>query len=257
MNPTTKNSIKWISVLTVLFITGLISYQCSPGKKTTGDESFQTIHTNADGKGIAINLRFIKGPSHNYPLMAIWLEDTAGHYIETLYVAESIGKGVFQHGDKSAGFWQPGQIRRPAALPYWGHQRGIQAPDGYYLPTPENPVADAVTGPTPSGSFVMESRATGSLPTVFMVMMEINQSWDWNEYWTNNKFPDDIQYKTSSQPAVVYAARIDLNSGQSVFEMKAIGHSHYSGRDGNLYSDLATLTTALDIVGSAEVVVSR
>jgi hypothetical protein len=32
--------------------------------------------------------------------------------------------------------------------------------------------------------------------------------------------------------------------------MKLIGHSHYSGKDGNLYTDVSTLTTALDIARS-------
>jgi hypothetical protein len=79
-------------------------------------------------------------------------------------------------------------------------------------------------------------------------LFEINQSWDWNEYWTNSKFPDDEQYKTSSQPALIYEAIIDLNSGNKEYEMQAIGHSHYSGKDGNLYTDLSTITTALEIV---------
>jgi hypothetical protein len=256
MNRKIKNSIKWVLVVTGLFMTGILSYQCSSGKKTTGDEPVQTIKTNIDGKGLSINLNFIKGAAHNHPLMAIWLEDTSGRYIETLFVAESIGKGIFQHGDRSKGQWQAGPIRRPAALPYWGHKRGVEAPDGLYIPAPEDPMPDAVTGPTPAGSFSLESKSSGPLPSVFLVMMEINQSWDWNEYWTNNKFPQDIQYMTSSQPAIVYEARVDLNSGQQEFPMKAIGHSHYSGLDGNLYPDLSTLTTALEIVGSAEVIVS-
>jgi hypothetical protein len=256
MSRTIKYSLKWLSVLTGLTITGFLNYQCSSGKKTTVDEPIQTIQTNVDSKGIAISLRFIKGSAHNHPLMAVWLEDTSGRYIETLYVAESIGKGVFQHGDKSTGQWQAGPIRRPAALPYWGHKRGIQAPDGLYIPIPDDPMPDAVTGPTPGGNFSLESNSTGTLPSVFRVLMEINQSWDWNEYWTNDKFPQDNQYKTSSQPAVIYEARVDLDSGQQEFLMKAIGHSHYSGQDGDLYTDLSTLSTALEIVGSAKVMVT-
>ncbi|MBW6461035.1 MAG: DUF2271 domain-containing protein [Bacteroidales bacterium] len=43
--------------------------------------------------------------------MVIWLEDMDGKYIETLYVAESIGKGIFRHGEKAKGQWMPGPIR--------------------------------------------------------------------------------------------------------------------------------------------------
>ena len=77
-------------------------------------------------------------------------------------------------------------------------------------------------------------------------MFELNQSWDWNDYWFNAKYPDDKEYKTSSQPAVVYSADLDSRNPQPV-EFKAIGHSHYSGKDGSLNKDIKTLSTALQI----------
>jgi hypothetical protein len=112
---------------------------------------------------------------------------------------------------------------------------------------------DAVTGPTPVGNLVMQSKSTDKTPAVFKIMFEINQSWDWNEYWTNTKYPDDLNYKTSSQPSLVYEAIIDLNSGTREYEMKPVGHGHYSGADGSLTSDLGTLTTALSITKSIRV----
>lgn len=235
----------------LLFASGALlmslGYRCSGTKKTVDAGPVEIIQTNVNGQGISIRLDFVKGESHNHPLMVVWTEDTSGRYIETLYVAESIGKGNFQHGDKSKGMWEAGAIQRPAALPYWGHKRGIQSANGLYIPTPENPVPDAVTGPTPTGNFQLQSRSTGQTPAVFKLLMEINQSWDWNEFWTNNKFPDDLNYKTSSQPSLVYEAVIDLNSPVKSFEMAPIGHGHYSGKDGSLTADLSTLTTALNI----------
>ncbi len=84
-------------------------------------------------------------------------------------------------------------------------------------------------------------------------MLEINQNWDWNEYWTNDLYPDDIYYKLSCQPALVYEAILDpaLSGNESV--MKVIGHSHYSGANGELYPDLSTITTALNIADSITV----
>jgi len=238
------------AVVMVLLVLG---YQCSSGRKAPKEDHYQTISTNVDGKGIDILLTFTRGKAHNHPLMAIWIEDTTGKYIETLYVAESIGKGIFRHGDKSDGKWQPGPQRRPAALPYWGHKRGVQAPDGYYIPTPEEPMPDAVTSATPAGSFILESRTDQAQPSSFDLLLEINQSWDWNEYWTNSLYPDDDQYKTSSQPSVVYYVRLDLESGKEEYRLEPIGHGHYSGKDGLLYKDLSTLTTALEIVQSITV----
>lgn len=83
--------------------------------------------------------------------------------------------------------------------------------------------------------------------------MEINQTWDWNNYWHNNRFPDDEEYKTSCQPALVYMAEIDLNSSVNIFEFKPIGHSHYSGKSGELFTDISTFTTALKITNKVTV----
>lgn len=229
-------------------------YRCSGTKKTADTGPVETINTNIDGKGISIKIEFLKGESHNHPLMAIWIEDNDGHYIETLYIAESIGKGIFRHGVKSQGEWEAGPVRRPAALPYWGHQRGIMAEDGYYIPTPESPMPDAITGPTPSGNFTLLSKSSEATPLVFKLLLEINQSWDWNEYWTNTMFPEDVNYKTSSQPAIVYEAVIDINSAQREYVMVPVGHSHFSGQDGSLNPDLSTLTTAQQIAKSIRVI---
>lgn len=228
-------------------------YQCSGTKNVTETTPAEIINTNINGKGVDIQLDFVKGKSFNYPLMAVWVEDTSGHYIETLYVSESIGKGIFQHGDKSTGHWQAGAVRRPAALPYWGHQRGIQAEDGLYIPSQANPMPDAITGPTPKGSFTLQSKSSNSTPQVFRILLEINQSWDWNEYWTNNKYPEDVDYKTSSQPSVVYAATIDQSSPEKDYDLLPIGHGHYAGKDGSLTTDLSTLTTALSIANSVKI----
>jgi len=39
--------------------------------------------------------------------------------------------------------------------------------------------------------------------------------------------------------------------------MKAIGHSHYSGKTGELFPDLSTITTALQIADSIIVRIKR
>lgn len=253
------NTMKRLSLLVpaLILILAAVMIRCSGPKKTTEDGDARIIETNVNGTGLQIRLDFSRGSAHNHPLMAIWIEDTTGKYIETLFVAESIGKGLFRHADQSKGQWEPGPVRRPAALPYWGHQRGVRAADGLFLPTPDDPMPDAVTGPTPAGDFTLNARAGEESLSPFNIMFEINQSWDWNKYWTNNKYPDDPQYKTSSQPAVVYSVRIDPQSDRTTYEMKPVGHSHYAGRDGNLYPDLSTLTTALEIAKHITVTIRR
>ena len=147
----------------------------------------------------------------------------------------------------------PGEIPRPAAMPYWAHRRGIKGEDGLYIPSPKNPIPDAYTGATPPGNFDLTTRFDAKPPSRFTILFEINQTWDWNEYWTNKKYPEDDEYKTSCQPALVYAATIDTDNLQDSYELQVIGHSHYSGKTGELFTDLSTMTTALEIAGKLTV----
>ena len=227
---------------------------CS-GTKVPFDEVVEEIYSNPEGKGQQLEITMIRGEGHNHPLMAIWVESPEGEFIQTLYVAESIGKGVFRHGDKSEGFWQPGEIQRPAALPRWSHRRGILNENNFYLPTPASPVPDAYTCPTPDKSFALLTRLDEKAEGQLVLFFEINQTWDWNEYWTNNKFPDDEEYKTSCQPALVYAATLDFSkpSHSGEYFLEIMGRSHQSGADGEIYTDLETMTTALHIAGEISV----
>lgn len=216
-----------------------------------------TLHTHSQHQGIPITVHFNKGKAHNYPLMAIWLEDTNGAYIQTLYVAKSIAKGRFAHGQTHQGKWQPGPARRPAALPYWAHKRGVKAEDGLYIPSHENPMPDAVTGATPVNNFVLETRTKNIQTNRFRILLEINQSWDWNEYWTNDTLTDNKDYRTSCQPALVYAGEINLNENKTRYSLQPIGHSHYAGENGKLYEDLSTITSALEITDSVWVEIEK
>ncbi len=180
--------------------------------------------------------------------MAIWAEDTNGKYLETFFVAQSVAKGIFEHGKGDKGKWQPGAVRRPATLPYWAHKRNVKEKDELFIPTPETPMPDAISGPTPKSNFELITKNSNNyMHRVFNIMFEINQSWDWNEFWTNDKFPDDKEYATSSQPSIVYQTQISLDSLGKTYLMKPIGHGHYSGKSGELFNDLSTITTALKI----------
>lgn len=237
-----------LPVLIVINLVLLLGQQLSCSSQRIPQEfPYDTLMTNQDAKDIPLEIIFKRGEAHNYPLMAIWTTDTSENYLETLYVAKSIAKGVFGHGDKSQGKWMPGPIRRPAALPVWSHNRGVKEADGLYVPTVNTPVPDAITGATPSNNFVLKTRVSENTPEQFYVYFEINQTWDWNEYWTNNKYPDDEEYKTSCQPALVYRSLIDKTKAGQTRNLKLIGHSHYSGKDGEIYTSLETITTAKNI----------
>lgn len=246
MNPTRN-----ILLLLVAFFAITLS-SCVSVKKELGQ--VQEFTYGKRNGGSLITLKFEKGKEHNHPLFAIWLADSEGNFLQTLYVSESIGTGVFKHVSREAGRWMAGEIQRPAALPYWAYQRNIRNEAGTLLPTPQQPVPDAYTGATPSSSFVFYLNTDKPLNGVYTLFLELNQSWDWNEHWTNNKFPGDNEYKTSSQPALVYVTKLDTNSREEM-ELKPVGHSHYSGKDGKLYDNLNTLSTALKIANKITAVV--
>ncbi len=237
-------------LLVCLLVSILFIYQSCRTARIATEYRTDTLFTNMKGEGDLLEIIFHRGTEHNHPLMAVWIEDTADRYIQTLYVAQSIAEGVFGHGDESTGKWLPGPIRRPAALPVWAHSRGVRENDGLYMPTQETAIPDAYTGATPLAHFVLFSRTDNPLPEEFYVYFEINQTWDWNNHWTNNKYPDDEDYKTSCQPALVYRTSMNCGDNQKSYKLELIGHSHYSGDNGEIYIDLNTITTAKDIAES-------
>ncbi len=255
---TYKNTAFWMLFLSLIVIASIAS--CKPGgegksSKARKQDSVILLTSNVEGTGSSLEIEMLKGKAHNHPTFAIWIEDTSGNYIQTLFVTKAIGGGVFEHGDNSGGTWKPGEVRRPAALPYWSHKRGIKNEYGSFEPTPKSKVPDAYSGATPVGSFKLSTHTDKTLKGKVKLMLEINQPWDWNEYWNNSLYPEDLEYKTSCQPAVVYSALIDLESKGNRIDLKPIGHSHYSGKNGDLFNDLSTITTALHIAGQISVVV--
>jgi len=207
----------------------------------------QQIQTNLHSRGITLEIEFNKGLDHYHPLMAIWVEDMRGQYIHPLYIARSMARGIFAYAEYEQGEWKSGEKTIPSALPYWLHQRDIPGPDSLYIPTPDHPIPDAYTGATPTGSFILKTVVSDTVETPFRVLFEINQSWDWNQHWYNGKYPGNEEYKKSAQPALVYEAVVDEESAGRDLVMKPIGHSHPYGATGELFKDLSTLTTALQI----------
>jgi len=236
-----------MKTLIAFFITVILAGCASQQNLTINSEIITTtpeqINTN-------LEFELTTGKYHNHPTFAIWVEDLDGNYIETLYVTQYFAKGVFGHGETSPGKWknEPGEVRRPAALPYWSHKRNVKAADGLYAPSAETAVPDALSGATPKGNFTLKTGSKVSGENSFRVLFEINQPWDSNDFWNNSKFPEDINYNTSLQPALVYEAVITPSSPKTEYSLNPIGHSQPSGETGELFTDLTTITTAKEIV---------
>jgi len=188
------------------------------------------------------------------PQIAVWIEDTDGNYVETIYVTKRAGT---QDWRKTPGEGVPiEKIRRKSSLPYWAHKRGVLYEDGLYLPTKDKPLPDAVTSASPKGSFSLVTKVPDTL-TKFVILAEFNNSGDFNDFYTEDAKPGDPGYTggiyAGGQPAVVYAVEIDLTSGAESYEMRLIGHSSPDGESGNLYEDTSKITTGLHLIKKIKV----
>ena len=96
-------------------------------------------------------------------------------------------RAISKEETTKTGRWMPGEIQRPASLPFWAHNRGIKNEYGTYMPTPRQPEVDAYTGATPPASFILNIKTEKPLVGKYKIMLELNQSWDWNDYWHNAK----------------------------------------------------------------------
>lgn len=212
---------------------------------------------NKEKQDLNMLINFVWGKAFNHPTFAVWLEKMDGEFIKTLFATEAISTGTWPYGEREPGKWEPkeGHQVRPAALPYWFHKRSNT--DSPKIPSHQSPLPDAITGATPGKDLKLITGIDENIPKKFRLLVEVNQTWDWNEYWTNNKFPEDNDYKTSAQPALVYAVTINLENTIDEYYLNPIGHSHYSGKNGWLYTDLSTLTTALDIIKKLKVEIQR
>jgi hypothetical protein len=227
------------SILSALGIAGCSSQPKEAISYTNGDIKIK-IETGSEWKH-PFNL-FMGIKKKNTPQIAIWAEDMEGNYLTTIYVSNRTA---------TQSWMMSGGDRRKSALPYWAHRRGVQYEDGLYMPTKKNPLPDAVTGATPSGNFDVRLVPTTEIRK-FVVKAEFNHSTDFNEFYPASAEEGDTNYSGgkggSGQPAIVYEAIIDLDSDQKEYKAQLIGHSSTDGSNGELYTDISTLTTALNIV---------
>jgi hypothetical protein len=178
----------------------------------------------------------------NPPQIAIWMETLQGKYVATIYVSNKIATQSWQSA---------GNNRRKEALPHWCHSRGVMYADSLYLPTKKQPVTDGVSGATPKSDFDVRLILSDSLKQ-FVIKVEVNHSTDFNDAYPQTAVVGDVNYsggkEGSGQPAVVYAAQVNLESQAKQFEAHLAGHSSPDGSVGDIYTDTSGLTTALSIV---------
>ena len=169
------------------------------------------------------------------PQFAVWLEDTEGNYIRTLYVTECASKKNWIFAPKAG---------RPQSLPVWYHaskqdpRKGKEAKKAN-----EHLGLDAVTNATPKGSMTFRQEIEDA---DCVIKAEFNGSFDFNEFYTKKNS------NCNGQPSVVYEAKIKKGENEET-TLAFAGTGSIDGSDGEIRRESKGLTTATSIAKSITV----
>jgi hypothetical protein len=164
-----------------------------------------------------------------WPQVAVWLEKPDGSFVDTLYVTEVAVTKKYRAAPKTG---------RPESLPVWSalKQAGSEGVDG-------------VSSPTTGGSTVAYGNDLAArLPAgTYIVKLETNRSYDWNETYTKKNAG------VNGQPSLVYAAELTIGGAADVAYFSPIGTGSVDGSDGKMRPGLEGIDTALDLFASMKV----
>jgi len=212
------------------------------------------VASGAAGQG-RLELRLAPGPTYRgvkwfgparitlLPQIAIWIEDSSGRFVDTIYVTKKSAK---------ADWWFAKGARRPEALPVWSHARGTQAADGSFMPEADHPLPDAVSGATPGATFALAWELPPGLALgTYRIRAELNLSYDWNEAYPD-KLPksDPRRTRWNGQPSIVWEAALPLGATESSAELMPVGSGSLDGSEGSIRPGLEGLTSSRTIAAS-------
>jgi hypothetical protein len=160
------------------------------------------------------------------PQVAVWLENTEGEYLDTIYVTARAENRNWRMAPKEG---------RLEALPVWYHLKQGSA--------------DAVSSATTTANTVTYgSGIAARLPAgTYVVMLETNRSYDWNHRYSKNNAG------VSGQPSLVYRAEITIGGDRTEARFTPIGTGSVDGTDGDIRPGLEDIDTALELFSSMTV----
>lgn len=170
------------------------------------------------------------------PQIAVWVETEDGRFVDTLMVTGRAAKQNWRAAPDGG---------RPEALPVWTHaaSRGEFPLDAASSATPDKDaessrsIRDLVSGKT------------------YVVRAEINQSFDYNEYWGKDEKEDSPRYSgVNGQPSVVYSGLITNTPGGEA-SLSFLGQGSVDGTNGTIVENADGLTTALTIIREIRITV--
>ena len=160
--------------------------------------------------------------SKRAPQIAVWVEDSDGTYVDTLFVTKKAS------GNKWIGSPKGG---RPESLPDWYKAKGQNPAEKI-----SKDEVDATTSATPKKGIIIEKNINLEKGKTYVFKCQANQSFDYNEYYTKKNSGVD------GQPAVLYAGEMIPDGTEKEIKLE------FSGSRENL-------TTADKIIESIYVVV--
>ena len=165
------------------------------------------------------------------PQFSVWLEDSDGNFIRTLYVTERASHKSWIMSPKEG---------RPESLPVWYHASKHESSKTKKQDAKDSQL-DAVTSATPKGGIIFNTEIEDK---EYLIKAEFNTSFDYNDFYTK---------KTSGvngQPSVIYSAKIpaDFNKESDEIKLSFEGCGSIDGSDGKVHSEASKLTTATEIV---------
>lgn len=173
---------------------------------------------------------------YNPPQIAAWIEDTQGEFVKNLYVTKCTAKETWISAPKEG---------RPEALPVWSHKQKSFLSSSDIL-------SSASTKDCPDLAEVQLVLEKGKAYSVFL---EVNASFDYNETWPKKAKKDSSNYSgVNGQPSLIYKCDFLAGSKQNL-ELQPFGVGSIDGSNGKILENLEGLTTALNIIESAIVLV--
>lgn len=171
------------------------------------------------------------------PQFSIWVENDNGEFIQNLCVTRCFAKQEWKFAKN-----KEDECIRTMCMPYWFNK---YQKAGNKKPTLANPLPDAVTGATPTGSFILES-VLGTTNGKVNVFIELNKSFDYYGEFTKERKESEF----NGQPSIIYKAEIDLDSTNQDYIFKLIGHGGENGDDSKIYNDIDKVKRAQTMVKS-------
>jgi len=220
-----------MKIITLVFLVGsllYLSFSCQTPKEKSAKEIHDSMELIIEpGDCWFEKTAFFIFSMKKTPQIAAWIEDEGGQYISTITVTGRSAKGNWRSAPKTG---------RPEALPVWFHKRQNNS---------LSDDIDTVTSATPKGSVnVKIDKGLLISGNIYNVYLEINHSFDYNDYWTNDNSG------VNGQPSLIYHTQ--FTAGEPCHEsLVPTGHGSIDGSDGIIIGNTENFTSALNIVKNA------